>query len=99
MRAFEVDEGSPAEFVARVKRELDTSGLADYADLVMNGIELIVKFRWMGSSELRYRVSERENGFRADPDGERMSPFHAPFRQAFEERLDKVLTTVGARTV
>ena len=99
MKAFEVDEGSPAEFVARVKRELNTSGLAEYADLLMDGSDLVVRFRWMGTSELRYQISENGDGFRADLSGERLSPFHSPFRQTFEDKLDKVLSRVGARTI
>ena len=98
MKSFEVDEGNPQDFVTRVKRELATRGLDEYADLSMEGPDLVVRFKWMGTSVLRYRVSNEGNGFRADLDDERMSPFHAPFRSAFEDRFDQVLSKVGART-
>ena len=99
MKSFEVDEGNPQDFVARVRQELGARGLDEYADLRIEGPDLVVRFKWMGTSELRYRLSENGPGFRADLEGERMSPFHAPFRSAFEERLDQVLAKVGARVV
>ena len=99
MRAFEVDAGSPADFVDQVGRVLAERELDSYVGLRLDGDELVVRFRWMGSSELRYVLSEIESGFRADLDDVRMSPFHAPFRQRFNERLDQVLAEVGARSV
>ena len=60
---------------------------------------LVVEFRWMGSSQLRYRISENPTGFRAEFDGERISPFHSPFRGQFEDRFEKVINAVGATVV
>ena len=99
MRAFEFGGGTPADFVERVRSVLADRGLADYVNLRREGDELVVGFRWMGSSELRYRISENDAGFRAEPSGERMSPFHSPFRQQFEDRFEKVVDAVGARVV
>jgi hypothetical protein len=99
MRAFEFGDGAPGEFVERVREVLVDRGLADYVNLRREGDELVVGFKWMGSSELRYRISENEAGFRAEPSGEKMSPFHAPFRQQFEDRFEKVVGAVGARVV
>jgi len=99
MRSFEMDGGSPADFVDQVGRILAERGLDSYVDLRLDGDELVVRFRWMGSSELRYGLTDTGGGFRADLDDARMSPFHAPFRQRFEERLDQVLSSVGARSI
>ena len=99
MRAFEFEGGTPAEFVGRVQGELADRGLADIVNLRYEGDQLIVGFKWMGSSELRYQISEVEAGFRAEPSGERMSPFHSPFRQQFEDRFEKVVGAVGAKVV
>jgi len=99
MKAFEFDGGAPAEFVERVQGVLVERELAGIVSLRCEGDELVVGFKWMGSSELRYRITENEAGFRADPSGERMSPFHAPFRQQFEDRFEKVVGAVGARVV
>jgi len=99
VKTFEFDDGTPEEFVERVQGVLADRGLADYVNLRREGDELVVGFKWMGSSELRYRISENDAGFRAEPSGERMSPFHSPFRQQFEDRFEKVVDAVGARVV
>ena len=99
MRAFDFEGGTPTEFVERVQGVLTDRGLADYVTLRREGDELVVGFKWMGRSELRYRVIENETGFRAEPSGEKISPFHSPFRQQFEDRFEKVVNAVGARVV
>jgi hypothetical protein len=99
MRAFEFGGGTPAEFVERVQGVLVDRGLADYVTLRREDNELVVGFKWMGRSELRYRISENEAGFRAEPSGEKISPFHSPFKQQFEDRFEKVVGAVGARVV
>ena len=68
MDAFEVDHGSPAVFVDQVGRVLAERGLSNYVDLRLDGDELLVRFRWMGSSELRYGLTVTNGGFRADLD-------------------------------
>ena len=99
MRAFVMNEGTPDEFIDRVERALAERGLGDYIGLHLDGPDLVVRFRWMGSSELRYRLTTGGGGFEARLADEKMSPFHAPFRQRFEDRFDQVLGVVGARTV
>jgi hypothetical protein len=99
MRAFEVDHGSPADFVDQVARVLEERGLAGHVALRLDGDKLVVRFRWLGSSELRYGLATNESGFRAELSDVKMSPFHAPFRNRFDESFDQVLETVGARSV
>lgn len=99
MRAFVMNDGTPDEFIDRVERELAERGLGDYIDLHLDGPDLVVRFRWIGSSELRYRLTTGGGGFEARLADEKMSPFHAPFRQRFEDRFDQVLGVVGARTI
>ncbi len=99
MKSFEVDHGTPAEFIDRVRRELADRDLNQYVGLDGDESELLVTFHWMGSTELRYRLEPRGDGFRAVLSGERVSPFHAAFRQRFDDRFDQVLAKVGARTV
>ena len=94
-----MDQANPAEFVVRVERALVGRGLGDYIGLYLEEPELVVRFRWMGSSELRYRLTTGGGGFEARLTNEKMSPFHAPFRQRFEDRFDQVLGAVGARTI
>lgn len=99
MKSFEVDHGSSAAFIERVREELANRGLNQYVELDGSESELVVRFRWMGSTELQYRLEPRSEGFQAHLTGERVSPLHAPFRQRFDDRLDQVLEKVGARTV
>jgi hypothetical protein len=99
VKAFEFDDGTVSEFIDRVQSVLFERGLADHVNLRSDGSELVVEFRWMGSSELRYRISGISNGFRAELNGERISPFHSPFKGQFEDRFEKVVNAVGARVV
>ena len=94
-----MDQGNPDEFVVRVERALVEGGLGDYINVHLEEPELVVSFRWMGSSELRYRLTTGDGGFEARLTDEKMSVFHAPFRQRFEEKFDQVLEKVGARTI
>ncbi len=99
MKSFDVDHGTPAGFIDRVRRELADRGLSQYVSLDGDEAELVVSFHWMGSTELRYRLEPQDDGFRAVLSGERVSPFHAAFRRGFDDRFDQVLAKVGARTV
>jgi hypothetical protein len=99
VRSFEVSEGTPREFVERVRGELGARGLDSYVEIFEDQIGFVVRFKYMGMTELRYRVEPEPRGFRALLSGERVSPFHAPFRQRFDDRFDQVLEKVGARTI
>jgi hypothetical protein len=99
VHGFEFSQGSISEFIDRVRRALAERGLAEYVELDRDGDVLLVHFRWMGSSELRYRFLENESGFKAELSGESMSPFHAPFRRRFEEQFETIIGSVGARVL
>ena len=99
MKAFEFEGGSVEAGSERGRSERAEKGYENFVRMRRQGDELVVVFQWMGSSELRYRISENDTGFRAELSGERMSPLHGAFRQAFEERFDKVVGRVGARMV
>jgi hypothetical protein len=99
VKSFDVDQGTPAEFIDRVRRELADRGLNQYVSLDGDEAELLVRFHWMGSTEIRYRLESRDDGFRAVLSGERVSPLHAAFRQRFDDHLDHILAKVGAKTI
>jgi len=97
VKSFAVTNGSPAEFIDRVRREFAERGLNQFAELSGDNSSLVVKFRWMGTSELCYRLEPAEEGFLAFLDHESVSPFHAAFRHSFDDRFDEVLARVGAK--
>jgi hypothetical protein len=94
---FEVEGASPSEFVDRVRSALSGWGLQGHTELELAGGDLVFRVRWMGTTELRYRISESADGFTARLHSESVAPFHSPFRHTFEERFDEVLQRVGAR--
>ena len=96
VKAFELTEGTPADFVRQVSSTLVERGLDEFVSVGIDGSELVARFRWMGTTELRYRLQQTARGFRADLEDERISPLHAPFRLRFEEKFDEVLEEVGA---
>jgi hypothetical protein len=98
MRAFELTEGTPADFVRRVSQMLVERGLDEYVSVLFDGSKIIARFRWMGTTELRYRLQETVRGFTAELEDQRVSPLHAPFRMRFEEKFEEVLREVGAST-
>jgi hypothetical protein len=97
VRAFRVDGTSPPQFVRGVESALTDWGLQGHTELQLSGSTLVFRVRWMGTTELRFRVTETEAGFIAEPAGERVAPLHTPFRHAFEDRFDQMLQRVGAR--
>lgn len=97
MQSFTVEDSTPEAFVARVTAALEARGLASYVALGLDGDEIVARFRWMGTTELRYRVQHDGEGFRAVLGEQRVSPLHAAFRDRFDERFDQILTGVGAR--
>jgi len=98
MKAFEVHDVAPEEFVVRVERALIEDGLDEHVSLRLDGDELVARLRWMGVTELRYRLTPTGDGFRADLADQNVSLFHAAFRGPFEEHFDHILERVGAKS-
>jgi hypothetical protein len=97
VKAFVVEGMAPVDFVHRVEEALAASGLDGNTDVMLRGDEIVVSIRWLGTSQLRYRVVEDDRGFQAYPLGQSVSPFHSAFRGAFDDRFDEILQRVGAR--
>lgn len=97
MLAFEVPDASPEVFVDRVERTIVERGLGGHVHVALRDDELVVSFRWLGTSHLSYRVETVDDGFRATLSSTRMAPMHAPFRARFEGQLERVLLDLGAR--
>lgn len=97
MRSFEVENADPERFVARVSAEVEDRELDDVVSVSLVGDRLTVRFMYLGTSTLTYRVVRGERGFVAELEDQRVATFHAPFQGRFEDRFDQVLDTVGAR--
>ncbi len=99
MNAFTVSEGSPEDFVDRVRGEIKSRQFEDIASIRLDGEVLGVVFSWMGTTSLTYRILTEGRGFSARLERQKVSPFHAPFKAGFIERFDQILANVGARSV
>jgi hypothetical protein len=99
MHSFEVSGGTADEFVRKLSRALVDRGLAEYVEVHLVGDEMVARLRWLGTTELRYRVIPRDEGFLAELGRKRVSPLHAPFRAGFDERFEQVLSELGATLV
>jgi hypothetical protein len=83
--------------VRRAREAIAGRGFGDYVAVSLEQDRLVVRFTWMGRSLLRYAIEARGDGFRAELEEERMSPFHATFRAGFEERFGRIIADVGGR--
>jgi hypothetical protein len=97
VQSFSVIGQTPRQFVKRLEDEVRERDLSEIVAVALRGDGLRVTFSWMGRSRLDYRLFENEGGFTARLERSAMSPFHAPFRQAFDERLEQVLASLDAR--
>jgi hypothetical protein len=99
MRSFEVSGMSPAEFVSKITSEINAREFERYVSIQLDGDDLEVNLRWMGTTRFDYRVLPVGDGFRAELTGQRVAPLHAAFSDRFEGYFEKVLAKVGARVV
>ena len=96
MRAFHVPDLTPREFVARVTADLRQRDLDRIVSVRLEDDRLAIRFSYLGTSELRYRVRTNGAGFDAEPGGHHIAAFHRPFVERFEDRFERVLEAVGA---
>ncbi len=99
VEAFIVDQGTPEDFVSRVRREIKAREFEDIASIFFDGGAVVVVFSWMGTTSLTYRIQLGVHGFSAHLERRKVSPFHAPFKAGFVERFDHILAKVGARSL
>jgi hypothetical protein len=97
VHSFEVVDSTPDQFVEDVRNALSSRGLTDHVSVRYVGGEIVARISWLGTSELRYRVRQRDSGFQADLERQRVSALHSAFQGRFEERFEDVLSNVGAR--
>ena len=99
MRSFEVSGMIPSEFVSKIVSELNAREFDRYVSITLDGDDLKVELRWMGTTRFDYRILPLDDGFRAELVGQSVAPFHAVFSDRFEDYFEKALAKVGATTI
>ena len=97
MHSFEVYDSTPEAFVRTVNLTLAERGLEGHVSVRCLDDEIVARISWLGTSELRYRVSSSGSGFTARLDRQRVAALHSAFQGRFEERFEDVLAEGGAR--
>jgi len=99
MRSFEVPGTTPNAFIEEMRFALAAKQYDRYVDLDLEGENLVVELRWMGTTEFTFRIRPARDGFRAEFVDQRVAPFHRAFSDRFESYFDNVLAKVGAKSV
>ncbi|MEI7895264.1 MAG: hypothetical protein WCI05_19360 [Myxococcales bacterium] len=97
MKTFEVSSGSPEEFLEKVRNALSTRTLGKVASMRLDGQDVVVIFSKMGTSEVRYRIERRAEGFRCSHTSEKIAFAHRAFRGDMESKLRVVFEKEGAQ--
>ena len=88
-----------AQFVEKIKSQLATREYDRYVSIHLNGADLTVELRWLGTTRFDYRISPLGEGFRAELVRQRVAPLHTTFGGRFETYFEEALAKVGARVV
>ncbi len=99
MRSFEVSGMGSEEFVERIRAQLAAREVDRYVSVSLRGVELAVVLNYLGTTKIEYRVEPDGRGFRAELIRQRVSPFHAVFKDRFEGYFEEALNNVGATVV
>jgi hypothetical protein len=99
MRSFEVPDTTPIAFVEEMRSALAAKQYDRYVILDLDGDNLVVELRWMGTSRFDFRLAPVCDGFRAVFVGQRIAPLHGAFSDRFEVYFEKALAGVGGKAV
>lgn len=97
MKAFDVTNKTPADFLASIEGALKGRTLGEIVSMRRDGKDVVIVFSRLGTSEVRYSVAERDGGFRCEKTSEKIALAHRAFRGEIERKLGKVLEKLGAR--
>jgi hypothetical protein len=97
MKAFDVSDKTPADFLSAIETALKGRTLGEIVSMRRDGADVVIVFSRLGTSEVRYRVTERDGGFRCERANEKIAFAHRAFRGEIESKLSKVLEKAGAR--
>jgi hypothetical protein len=97
VKAFESSTGTVAEFVKRVETSLQGRDLGEITKFSLSGLELKVIFSKLGTTELKYKIENRSEGFRAELVSEKVALTHRPLKADITARLARVMEREGAK--
>lgn len=97
MKSFESPTGTVVEFVKRVEASLQGRDLGEITKFALNGLELKVIFSKLGTTELKYKIENRSEGFRAELVSEKVALTHRPLKADITARLARVMEREGAK--
>ena len=97
MKAFDVSNSTPADFLASFQGALKGRALGDIVSMRRDGGDVLITFSRLGTSEVRFKVTEREGGFRCERGAEKIAFAHKAFRGEIESKVAKVLEKLGAK--
>ncbi len=89
----------PAEFVSKISNEINAREFERFVSIQLDGDDLRVELRWMGTTRFDYRIVPVGEGFRAELTRQSVAPFHAAFSDRFEGYFEAALGKVGARVI
>lgn len=97
MKTFESASGTIADFVKRVETALQGRDLGDITKFALQGQELKVVFSKLGTTELKYKIENRTEGFRAELVSEKVALTHRPLKADITAKLARVMEREGAK--
>jgi hypothetical protein len=97
MKNFESTSGTITDFVKRVESALQGRDLGEITKFVLEGQELKVVFSKLGTTELKYKIENRPEGFRALLISEKVALTHRPLKADITAKLARVMEREGAK--
>jgi hypothetical protein len=97
MKNFESTSGTITDFVKRVESALQGRDLGEITKFVLEGQELKVVFSKLGTTELKYKIENRPEGFRAALISEKVALTHRPLKADITAKLARVMEREGAK--
>ena len=97
MKNFESTSGTITDFVKRVESALQGRDLGEITKFVLEGQELKVVFSKLGTTELKYKIENRPEGFRAVLISEKVALTHRPLKADITAKLARVMEREGAK--
>ena len=97
MKTFASSNKLPELFLTEFNAALEGRELGKMVEVTMEKNKLTVTIKKLGTSEMFFEVTIKENGFEAHKTSEKISFAHKPFRAELEGKLARVMEGLGAK--